>query len=133
MGKLDLQSSLRTSRPRSPKISRINRAIDHLAPGLIFQRLLLDRRQCGIDDQQFRSWSSAMAEISSTWPLPNRLAGRIWRRLNVFRATTSCRSPGQAHRFVDPGIERPQAPFPDPFRYDNERSLAARHSFVVAR
>jgi hypothetical protein len=38
----------------------------------------------------------------------------------------------EADRFLDTGIEGPQAPLPNPFRYDNERAFAASYSPVVA-
>src|SRR6185369_7747050 len=52
MGQLDLKPALRGRRALPKDLEDQAGAVDHLALGFVFQRLLLDRAERGVDDEQ---------------------------------------------------------------------------------
>ena len=76
MGELDLQPPFGGRRALAEDLEDQAGAVDHLGLGLVLEVLLLDRGQRGVDDQQLGLVLARPASaISSTWPLPNRVAG----------------------------------------------------------
>ena len=89
MRKLHLQSAFSSRGTLAEDLQDQPGAIDHFRADLLFQVLLLHRVQRRVDDQQVRVLAFAASAISSTCPLPSKVAGRIDRTLNAFAATTS--------------------------------------------
>ncbi len=79
--------------PRSPPARRKFRGSARCGrspwPWSLLQILLLDRRDRGVDDDQFGLRLRTASAICSTWPEPNRVAGLGWRMRKWSRSSTA--------------------------------------------
>jgi hypothetical protein len=133
MGQLDLQTAFRSRRPFSENLEDQARTVDDLALGFFLQRLLLNGAQGRIDDEELGALS--FRELRNFFDLAfSKQACRS--NLPKFEAFTANDvdpdGPGQASRFLNPGIERAQHPLSDPFGHDNQRALAPRYAAVIS-
>ena len=113
MGELDLQRAFRGSRPR-PKISRIRPVRSMTLAEKAFSRL----RCCTGERAQSMmtrpiSSASTRSAISSTLPLPRKLAGRISASATILASTISrSMAPARSARFVDASCAERLRPAP---------------------
>ena len=128
MGQFDLQPPFGGRRALAEDLEDQAGAVDDLALGLA-----LPASSAGPGSAPHRRPAASRhaprqaRAISSTWPLPNRLAGRIWRRRNALRPTTSMpiASARPAASSIRASSERRPPPQPVPARQRRARSPRA--------
>jgi len=131
MGQFDLQATFGCCRSFAKDLENQAGPIDHLALGFFFERLLLDGSQRRIDDQQ--PDIMFLGERGNLFDLPLSEQTRRPDLAQFEGFPGNDIDPdglGQAGSFFDTGVQRAKAPFPNSFRHDNQRTLAARNAAV---
>jgi hypothetical protein len=126
MRKLDLQPAFRRGRTLAENLQDKAGAIDHFRPDLIFQILLLDRRQRRIDDQQMRA-----APARRLGKLLDLTLAEQRRRPDGAHADSprpnhiDTDGSGKALGLFDPRLRRPPRTFARKLGHGDQRALAA--------
>ena len=126
VGQFDLQSSFGGSRPLPKDLEDQAGSVDDLRLDLLLQRLLLNRRQRCIHDEQFGIVFAS--KFRDLFDLPFAQQSRrsdLPKAKSLARHHVDANRSGEAFRFFESGLRRAPGPLPDLLGNHDDRPLAA--------